>query len=321
MAPDERAALLAYRTAVIFPVKVSESPLFPLHSAGATTSDAAASAEPRVDPPPTDSAAAKSADQAHEESSSSSSSSDSDSDSDSDDELSHVKTQTSEPTMQHQSGDLKVTSEVKDDSNESKPNYRHRSATEMGTFVGPEPDGCSAGTEGAAAEAVSEVLAEAEERGNTRESTEVTASPTGTEDVSTAALPADASTDVPAGTKGSTVHCAEAADVAGAEDAEVLESSSTQVEAAVEPTEAGKSAAEVPSPTESSEELMDGAPVIAESVGEDLQPEGPFEGTHTTLSLCSLYMRTPFSNTVAVLTFLRSDVRCNLATLHEADLC
>lgn len=294
MAPDERATLLAYRTAVIFPVKVSESPVFPVHSAGATTSDVAASAEPRVDPPPTDSTTSKPADQAHEESSSSSSSSssDSDSDSDSDDELSHVKTQTSEPTMKHQSGDLKVTSEVKDDSKESKPKYHHGSATEMGSFVGPEPDGCSVGTQGAAAEAVSGVLAEAEERGHTRESTEVTASPAGTEDVSTAALPTDASPDVPAGTKGSTsagppkdlaVNRAEAADGPGAEDAKVPECSSTRLEAAVEPTEAGKSAADVSSPTESSEELMDAAPVIAESVGEDLQPEGPFEGTHTTL--------------------------------------
>lgn len=290
MAPGERATLLAYRTAVVFPVKASESPGFPVHSAGATAagSDVAASSEPPVDPSPTESTTSKPAGEAAE-GSSSSSSSDSDSDSDSDEELSPVKSQISEPTMKHQSGDLKVTSEV------TKPKYGGGSAPETAGLVGPEPVVCSVDPGGAAAEAGSGAVAEAEEPGHPPEGTEVTASPAGREHVSTAASPADASTDVPAGTKGSTcagtpkelgVNHAEATEGAGAEDAEVPEGSRTPVEAAVEPTKAGEDATHVSSPTESSEELMDAAPVIAGSVEEDLQPEAPSEGTHhTTLHL------------------------------------
>lgn len=293
MAPDERASLLAYRTAVTFPVKVSETAVFPVHSAGVTAagSGAAASAEPRVDPPTTEFTSSKPADEAVEGSSSSSSSSDSDSDSDSDDELSQAKTQISEATMKHESGDRKVTSKPRDDAEESKPNYDCESARETDKFVVPTPEICSEGTRGAAAGAVSGAPAEAEEPGSSPESTEIAASPAGpdvpAEDVSTASPPADDSADVPAGTKGSTsvgsppalaVQHGEAADGAAAEAAEAVEGSSSPADAAVEPTEAGQSEAS-PS-TESSEEPTDAAPVRAESVGEELQPEGTH---HTTL--------------------------------------
>ncbi|TNN03686.1 hypothetical protein fugu_000715 [Takifugu bimaculatus] len=66
VAPGERATLLAYRTAVVFPVKASESPGFPVHSAGAAAagSDVAASAEPRADASPTESTTSKPAEAA-----------------------------------------------------------------------------------------------------------------------------------------------------------------------------------------------------------------------------------------------------------------
>lgn len=297
MAPDERASLLAYRTAVNFPVKVSESPGFPVHSAGvrAAGSGAAASAEPRGDPQTAQVTSSKPADEAVEgsssysSSSSSSSSSDSDSDSDSDGELSQAKTQISEPTRKHESGDRKVTSKLKDDAEESQPKRDRGSARETHKFVVPTPEICSEGTPGAAAGAGAPV--EAEEPGNAPESTGVAVSPAApdvsAQDVSTASPSADDSADVPAGTKGSTsagspkglaVGHGEAADGAGAEAAEVLEGSPTPADAAAAPTEAGES--EAPSSTEGSEELMEAAPVRAESVGEELQPEGTH---HTTL--------------------------------------
>lgn len=288
--------MLAYRTAVIFPVKVSETPGFPGHSADvAAAAGTAASAEPHVDPQTTQftSSSTKPADEAVEgsssySSSSSSSDSESDSDSDSDDELPQAKTQISDSTVKHESGGGKVTLKLKDDSEGSRPEHDCGSAGET-----PMPEVCSDGTQGAAAGA--------EEPGSSPESPEVAESPTGpagpavsAEDVSTTSLQADNSADVPAGTKGSisvgspktlAVEHGEAADGAGAEAAgaeapEGLESSSTPADAAVEPTES-----EAPSSTESSEELMEAAPVRAESEGEELQPEGTH---HTTLF-------TPFS--------------------------
>lgn len=333
MAPDERASLLAYRTAVIFPVKVAETPVFPVKSAGVTAagSGAAASAELQVDPPSAEFTSSKPADEAAEGSSSdSSSSSSSDSDSDSDDELSQAKTQISEPTVKHESGDRKVTSKLKDDAEKSQPKYDRGSARETNKFVVPTAEICSEGSQGAAAGAVSGAPAEAEEPGHSPESTEVTASPAGpdvsAENVSTASRPADDSADVPAGTKGSTsagspkalaVEHGEAADGAGAEAAEVLEGSSSPADAAVKPPEAVK--AEASSSTESSEELMDAAPVRAESVVEELQPEG----THHTTPLhfpASTTEQTLFSHSADVFALLGSVFRCNLVSVQDAGL-
>lgn len=300
--------MLAYRTAVIFPVKVSETPSFPDHSVGvaaAAGSGTAASAEPRVDPQTAEftSSSSKPADEAVEgsssySSSSSSSDSESDSDSDSDDELSQAKTHISETTIKHESGDGNVTSKLKDGPEESRGEYRG-SAGET-----PMPEVCYDGTQGAAAGAESGAPAGAEEPGNSPESLEVAESPAGpagpavsAEDVSTSSPLAENSTDAPAGIKGSTsvgspktpaVEHGEAADglgtevpdSAGAEAAEVLEGSSTPADADVKPTEAGES--EASSSTESSE-LMEAAPIRAESEGEELQPEG----TH--------HLFTPFS--------------------------
>lgn len=308
--------MLAYRTAVIFPVKVSETPSFPGHSVGvaaAAGSGAAASAEPRVDPQTAEftSSSSKPADEAVEgsssySSSSSSSDSESDSDSDSDDELSQAKTHISEPTIKHESGDGNVTSKLKDGPEVSRGEYDHGSAGET-----PTPEVCSDGTQQAAAGAESGAPAGAEEPGNSPESLEIAESPAGpagpavsAEDVSTTSPLAENSTDVPAGIKGSTSvgspktpavehgeaadglgaevpdsAGAEAADGAGAEAAEVLEGSSTPADADVKPTEAGVS--EASSSTESSE-LMEAAPVRAESEGEELQPEGTHHTTFFT---------------------------------------
>lgn len=299
--------MLAYRTAVIFPVKVSETPSFPGHSVGvaaaaaAARSGAAASAEPRVDPQTAEfTSSSKPADEAVEgsssySSSSSSSDSESDSDSDSDDELSQAKTHISEPTIKHESGDGNVTSKLKDGPEESRGEYDRGSAGET-----PMPEVFSDETQRAAAGAESGDLAGAEEPGNSPESLEVAESPAGpavsAEDVSTTSPLAENSTDVPAGIKGSTsvgspktpaVKHGEAADglgaevpdSAGAEAAEVLEGSSTPADADVKPTEAGES--EASSSTESSE-LMEAAPVRAESEGEELQPEGTHHTTFFT---------------------------------------
>lgn len=328
MAPDERASLLAYRTAVIFPVKVAETPVFPVKSAGVTAAGlgAAASAELQVDPQTAEFTSSKPADEAAEGSSSdSSSSSSSDSDSDSDDELSQAKTQISEPTVKHESGDRKVTSKLKDDAEESQPKYDRGSARETNKFVVPTAEICSEGTQGAAAGAVSGAPAAAEEPGHSPESTEVTASPAGpdvsAEDVSTASRPADDSADVPAGTKGSTSagspKAPKAADGAGAEAAGVLEGSSSPADAAVEPPEVAE--AEASSSTESSEELMDAAPVRAESVVEELQPEG----THHTTPLhfpASTTEQTLFSHSADVFALLGSVFRCNLVSVQDAGL-
>lgn len=334
--PDERASLLAYRTAVIFPVKVSEIPSFPGHSVGAAAAAAgsgtAASAEPRVDPQTAEfgSSSTKPADEAVEgsssySSSSSSSDSESDSDSDSDDELSQAKTHISEPTIKHESGGGNVTSKLKDGPEESRGEYDRGSAGET-----PMPEVCSDGTQGAAAGAESGAPAGAEEPGNSPESLEVAESPAGpavtAEDVSTTSPLAENSTDVPAGIKGSTSvgspktpavehgeaadglgtevpdsAGAEAADGAGAEAAEVLEGSSTPADADVKPTEAGVS--EASSSTESSE-LMEAAPVRAESEGEELQPEGTHHTTFLHLS-ASTTEKTLFPNPADALTFLR----------------
>lgn len=333
VAPDDRASLLAYRTAVIFPVKVSESPVLPVHSAGVTAAGwgAAASAEPPVDPQSTEFTSSKPAEEAAEGSSSdfsSSSSSDSDSDSDSDDESSQAKIQISGPTVKHDLGDGKVTSKVQDDAEESKPTYDRGSARETDNFVVATPETCSADTRGAAAGAVSGAPAEAEEPENSSESPEIAASPAApdasADSVSPASPPADVSADVPAGTKGSTsagspkavaVEPGEDADGAGA-----LEASSSPAGAAVEPAEAGE--CEAASSAESSQELMDAAPVRAESVGEQLQPEGTH---HTTLShfSASANEKTLFPSRAEVLAFLFVHVTspaCLRARLHRSPL-
>lgn len=328
-APDERAALLAYRTSVIFPVKLSEPPVFPVQAAG----DAAADVEPFVHHLPT--ACSKSVDPAADGSSSSSSDSDSDSDSDSnsDDEASQVRAsapEASEYALKKKPGVLRVTSEMKEDANKAKPEPKPTpdSAAEAEEFIDSAPEICTSpkGTlEGAPAttprpsaeEPESELTLEPTEHAESSDGPDVPAeifSAAAPPKEAPAAAPVEITESISSGTPreaaanpvesvenidGNITPVEDAPDAAGAEAAEDIDANATCVEDAAEPIQEGpgasaevteaatvkgsaEAAAGVSAPAGSSEQLVDPAPVVAESVGEELQAEASSEGTHHT---------------------------------------
>ncbi|XP_028248741.1 fibrous sheath CABYR-binding protein isoform X2 [Parambassis ranga] len=147
-APNERAALLAYKTTVAFPIRLSEPGFFSAQSVGEAESVVSSTAAEKIIATEVPSTAAREpalaeqeaagpaapaslvssepGDTAAELSSSSSSESDSDSDSDTEDEKAHVKTETStsqpvvkEPTVKEEAHIYEVT-EVMKDTNEAQ---------------------------------------------------------------------------------------------------------------------------------------------------------------------------------------------------------
>ncbi|XP_030580347.1 skin secretory protein xP2 [Archocentrus centrarchus] len=310
--PDERAALLAYKTAVAFPVRLSGSGLFPAQSArepaaavpnpvtdpdvsravGGAVPPIVASPSPAHEIPfeahsklsaPKDIPAAASSERgdaaarglSSSSSSSSSSESDSDSDSDSEDEKSEPKTRTrsSAPAAEPQ----KVTvTEVKEGTNEGQ-NESGAPLTSGAETAAPSK--AAQATVKAPSVGLEKLVNPAPELCTAAENTrKVTGSDVSAKDppevIKDAPFPADAQVEAPA--EG---------------DGEALTSGETQPASAaaatatgVEPAEAGAASANPPTedvpPAEvasahagSTEELVDPDPVVTEAAGEELQAE------------------------------------------------
>lgn len=293
-APDERETLLAYKTAVDFPVRLSQSvTAFPAQSLGVaepvTIVAAAASASTPDDTvaPATGSSEPGSL---ATDGSSSSSSSDSDSDSDSEDEKPDVKAETK--TSQHELSESTVKKEAEKQDVISKVTEEHKHEKK----VPAEPEN----TPVRAAEAVQEaalaaVVATIEATQTTVETPSVSSEESvdsvpeicsATEDdleVPSIKVSAEAPVKL-------TLDIREDAASQAVPDAQtkIVPTETTQPTSAKAPAEAegtAKTAAEVSDAVESTEALVDCAPVVAEAAGEKLKADTavePPEGTHYT---------------------------------------
>lgn len=341
-APDERATLLAYKTAVAFPVRFSQPGVFLAQSLGVAepVTSSTATAEKIVVAAATTStpddaaitASSEPGDPAADGSSSSSSSdSDSDSDSDSEDEKSEVEAETktsppdlSESTVKKEAEVQEVTSKVKEDNHKNKKEDPPICASEAVPEATPAAVVATIEAVQATVEAPSvsseELVDSAPEICTAIENSPKVPSIKGSSVAASTIVP-DAQTqfpskavteratservptDVPIGT--THLVSAEASAEAKAATAEV----------------AAETATEISAPVESAEELVDRAPVVAETAGEKLQAEAgvkPPEGTYYTplspkISVSPFF----FENQINILSSISLSVLCmTLAPSH-----